>query len=337
VLAAASAPATHEYLRPAAKKQHVSVARARWCVAGTSLAAILLAPPLTASPDAFELHEIAAGVFVHPGKPLPLDVAGHDDIANLSFVVGTQCVAVIDTGGSIRIGRALRDAVKHRSARPICYVIDTHVHVDHLLGNAAFSPDQPQFVGHAGLPAALERSRAFFLETYGADLQDPPSAAQIIAPGRTVAVGEDVVLELGGRHLTLRAWPTAHTDCDVTVYDSLSQTLFTGDLVFVQRTPALDGSILGWLKVLDALASSRVAHLVPGHGPAGSDLERVLTAQRAYLDALLAGVRREIAQGRPLQEAIRDLSPAAGPEHWLLWDETQPHNVARAYQELEWE
>ena len=317
--------------------QHGPPAGRGWPMACVWLCAILLAPPLTASPDSFEVHEIAAGVFVHPGKALPLDAPGHDDIANLSFVVGSRCVAVIDTGGSVRIGAALRDAVKQHSARPICYVINTHVHVDHVLGNVAFSADQPQFVGHAGLAAALDRSRDFFVKTYGADLQDPPTEAQIIAPRRTVALDADAVLELGGRRLTVRAWPTAHTDCDVSVYDSASRTLFTGDLVFVQRTPALDGSILGWLKVLDALASAKVAHVVPGHGPAGSELQPAVAAQRDYLNALLTGVRREIAQGRPLQEAIRDLSPPAAQGHWLLWDETQPHNVARAYQELEWE
>ena len=335
--AASSASATHGSLTPAVGRPRGPRSSRRWPLAWFGLTVILLGPPLPASPDSFEVHEIAAGVFVHPGKPLPLDAPGHDDIANLSFVIGAQCVAVIDTGGSVRIGTALRDAVKQRSARPICYVINTHVHVDHVLGNIAFSAEQPKFVGHAGLAAALDRSRDFFVKTYGADLQDPPSVAQIIAPGRTVAVGVDAVLELGGRRLTVRAWPTAHTDCDVSVYDSATRTLFTGDLLFVQRTPALDGSIRGWLKVLDALGSSQVAHVVPGHGPIGSQLQPVVAAERAYLNALLAGVRREIARGRALQEAIRDLSPAAAEEHWVLWDETQPHNVARAYQELEWE
>jgi quinoprotein relay system zinc metallohydrolase 2 len=316
---------------------HPPPAARGWPVVGAWLSAILLAPPLTAGPDSFEVHEIAAGVFVHPGKPLPLDAPGHDDIANLSFVVGARCVAVIDTGGSVRIGAALRDSVRRHSTRPICYVINTHVHVDHVLGNVAFSAERPQFVGHAGLAAALDRSRGFFVRTYAADLQDPPSAAQIIAPGRSVAVGAAAVLDLGGRHLTVRAWRTAHTDCDVSVYDSGSRTLFTGDLLFVQRTPALDGSLLGWLKVLDALTSSSVAHVVPGHGPVGSQLQPMVAAQRDYLNALLTGVRREIAAGRPLQEALRDLSPAAAQGHWLLWDETQPRNVARAYQELEWE
>jgi quinoprotein relay system zinc metallohydrolase 2 len=227
--------------------------------------------------------------------------------------------------------------VQQHSERPICYVINTHVHVDHVLGNVVFGPERPQFVGHARLAAALDRSRDFFLKTYAADLQDPPTAAQIVAPGRTVAVGAEVVLDLGGRRLTVHAWPTAHTDCDLSVYDSGSRTLFTGDLLFVQRTPALDGSLLGWLQVLDTLASSRVAHVVPGHGPVGSELQPLVAAQRDYLNALLAGVRREIAAGRPLQQALRDLSPAPAQGQWLLWDETQPHNVARAYQELEWE
>ena len=40
--------------------------------------------------------------------------------------------------------------------------------------------------------------------------------------------------------------------------------------------------------------------------------------------------------GKPLEEAIRQID-AGGKAGWLLWDETHPHNVARAYQELEWE
>src|SRR5580692_10771662 len=83
-----------------------------------SLAALLcLGVPLLArsAPDAFTLDEIAPGVFVHPGKALALDAPGHDDIANIGFVVGARCVAVIDTGGSVRIGRALQAALRGKT------------------------------------------------------------------------------------------------------------------------------------------------------------------------------------------------------------------------------
>ena len=103
------------------------------------------------APDEFNLAEPQPGVYVHLGKNLPLDTPGHDDIANIGFIVGSGCVAVIDTGGSVQIGRELRDQILRRTSLPICYVIDTHVHVDHVLGNFAFTGDRPHFVGHAAL------------------------------------------------------------------------------------------------------------------------------------------------------------------------------------------
>jgi quinoprotein relay system zinc metallohydrolase 2 len=275
-------------------------------------------------------------VFVHEGRALPLDAPGHDDIANIGFIVGTRCVAVIDSGGSVAIGRALLASVRSHTPLPVCYLINTHVHVDHLLGNYAFAAERPQFVGHAQLPAALTRSREFFLGHYAADLEPPATAAQLIGPGRTVATGSDVEVDLGGRHLTLRAWPVAHTDCDLTVLDSRTGTLWTGDLLFVGRTPVLDGSLKGWLAALDGLARLNVQHVVPGHGPPGDDLQRALGPQRHYLETLLEVVRAQLARGVTLPQALRT-GDFPGRGDWLLFDETHPHNLARAYQELEWE
>lgn len=281
------------------------------------------------------MAQVAPGVFVHLGRPLALDAPGHDDIANIGFVVGTRCVAVIDSGGSVRIGRALRAAVHQHSALPVCYLINTHVHVDHVLGNAAFRDEQPQFVGHAGLTAALARSRDFFLKNYAADLEAPAAPAEIIGGDRGVEIGRDLSLDLGGRRLTLRAWPKAHSDCDLTAYDELTGTLFTGDLLFVARTPVVDGSIKGWLTVEAGLAAVSAKHVVPGHGAPGRDLRASLAPQRRYLTALLEGVRAQLAQGKPLQEAVRDVP--ADDARWLLLAQTHPRNVARVYQELEWE
>jgi quinoprotein relay system zinc metallohydrolase 2 len=288
-----------------------------------------------AASDPFSVSEIAPGVFVHLGRPLALDAPGHDDIANIGFIVGTRCVAVIDTGGSVRIGRALHAAIRRSTTVPICYVINTHVHVDHVLGNAAFKEDAPTFVGHADLAAALERSREFFLNNYAADLDAPAQADEIIAPTRRIAPGTDADLDLGGRHLRLRAWPKAHTDCDLTVYDGKTGTLWAGDLLFVGRLPAIDGSIKGWLAAIDELARMRVERVVPGHGPISANLASALIAERNYLQALLQGVRAQLAAGKSMQDAITQVQ--ADKSGWLLWDETHPRNVSRVYQELEWE
>ena len=308
--------------------------RLRWHTALAALAALSCALPAHAPAD-FPVAEVAPGVFVHLGKPLALEAAGHDDIANLGFIIGSRCVAVIDTGGSVRIGRALRGAIRAHTTLPVCYVINTHVHVDHVLGNAAFQAPATHFIGHAQLATALSQSREFFLKNYAGDLDAPPSPQQIIGPDTTVAIDTDLELDLGARRLHLRAWPKAHTDSDLTVFDDSTATLWTGDLLFVQRTPALDGSIKGWLAALERMSAVPAKHVVPGHGPLSGDLPAALEPQRRYLQALLVGLRQEIADGKPLQAAIREVNP----EHsgWLLWDETHPRNVARVYQELEWE
>jgi quinoprotein relay system zinc metallohydrolase 2 len=286
------------------------------------------------SPDLFNLIEPAPGVYVHTGRALSLDEPGHDDIANIGFIVGRRCVAVVDTGGSVRIGRALRVAIRGRTALPVCYVINTHVHVDHLLGNAAFVPDHPKFVGHAALAAAVTRSRAFFVKQYPGDLDPPADENQVIGPDQPVTT--ELTLDLGDRPVRLHAWPTAHTDCDLTVYDVPTATLWTGDLSFRDRLPALDGSIRGWLAAIDELASLKAQWVVPGHGGLTRSLAEALLPERRYLEALLEGVRSELREGRSMQDAIERID-YAGKSQWLLYDQVHPRNVARAYQELEWE
>jgi quinoprotein relay system zinc metallohydrolase 2 len=282
----------------------------------------------------FNVVQLAPGVFMHQGSQLALDAPGHDDIANIGFIVGRSCVAVIDTGGSVNTGQRLRATLRLHTALPICYVINTHVHVDHLLGNSAFRADHPSYVGHAALAEAVANSRQFFVSQYGADLQSPAGADQIIGPDRLVQ--QEVVLDLGRRRLHLRAWPKAHTDCDLTVFDERSATLWTGDLLFRERVPALDGSVRGWLAAIDQLAAMKVSRAVPGHGPVAKDLAQALAPERRYLQALVDGVKTELAEGKALQDAIEHVGLEEQP-HWQLWDSAHAHNVIRVYEELQWE
>ncbi|MBS0378588.1 MAG: quinoprotein relay system zinc metallohydrolase 2 [Proteobacteria bacterium] len=287
--------------------------------------------PLAAA-ETLEVREVAHGVFVHEGRPLSVNAQGREDIANLGFIVGSRCVAVIDTGGSAAIGAALREAVRAHTAKPVCFVINTHVHFDHLLGNGAFLSDHPRFLGHPQLPAALARSRALLVDTYGAQ---PQVFASIAAPSTAPGTPPPADIDLGGRRLKLTAWPTAHTDCDLTVFDAATGTLFAGDLLFIGRTPALEGSLNGWLGALDDLGRERVRRVIPGHGPPTTDFRQALAAERSYLQDLKATVQAALAAGQSLPETLHQARAPAGG--WLLWEENEPRNLARAYEELEWQ
>jgi quinoprotein relay system zinc metallohydrolase 2 len=292
--------------------------------------------PAPSSPPGSDLEivEIAAGVFVHQGVHARLDEPRHDDIANIGFVIGERCVAVIDTGGSIAIGRALLDAVRSTTDRPVCYVINTHIHYDHLLGNAAFRETGARFVGHAALPDAMAVSRDFFLERFAADLGPGAGPEAIVAPG--ILVEEHAQLDLGNRVIELTAHRAAHTTSDVSVYDPRTGTLWTGDLVFVERAPVLDGSLRGWLDALARLESVKAERIVPGHGPASAPWPGAAADLRRYLERVAAEVRNGIAAGRFLEDLI-DTAALDERDKWLLFDEAHRRNLTRAFTELEWE
>ena len=294
----------------------------------------IAAGPAPFEPAPFEVRQVAGGVFVHEGGTVALDAPGHDDIANIGVVVGRRCVAVIDTGGSMRIGRALRTAIGAHTKLPVCYVINTHVHVDHVLGNAAFRADKPAFVGSATLAAAIEASRRYFVEHYPDDFDAPASAEQIIGPDTTVETTRQ--LDIGGRTLTLHAWPKAHTDSDLTVMVDDAGVLWAGDLLFVGRVPALDGSAKGWIAAIDELVKTKAMIVVPGHGAVARDVAAAFAPERRYLNVLIDGVRKEIAEGKPIEDATARVG-ASEKVSWKLFDSANAHNVSIVYRELEWE
>lgn len=299
-------------------------------------AAVCCAAFFQAAPaqDALPVTEVASGVYVHAGAQAEASPANGGAIANVGFIVGSRCVAVIDTGGSPQVGRALRAAIRAVTQVPVCYVINSHVHPDHVLGNAAFVADRSEFVGHAKLAAAMAARGRTYLAAAKRTLGAAAADAAMIPPTR--AVTDHAKLDLGDRLLELRAWPTAHTDNDLTVLDEQTGTLWLADLLFVERIPVLDGSLRGWLKVLGDLKGFAPRLVVPGHGSVARDWPGASAAEERYLGTLLSETRAALRAGRTLQEAV-DSVGGGEPGRWLLFEAYHRRNVTAAFAELEWE
>jgi quinoprotein relay system zinc metallohydrolase 2 len=191
------------------------------------------------------------------------------------------------------------------------------------------------FIGHHNLPQAMATRWANYVSNFRPLLGDALIADVKRVPP-TKLVENALEIDLGGRRLTLTAWPTAHTNNDLTVLDNLSGTLFAGDLLFVRHVPVVDGSLLGWLKDLDGLARVSARQVVPGHGPLATDWPQPIADERRYLERLAGDIRTMIKQGVPIAAAANTAAKSE-KDRWELFDDYNARNATAAFAELEWE
>lgn len=303
-------------------------------LAASSLA-VLGADRGFSAPSAGFVSEIAPGVYVHKGQHGLFTPETRGDIANCGFVVGKTAVAVIDTGGAAKIGASLLAAIRTVTDLPVRYVVNTHMHPDHVFGNAAFEGPDVAICGHAklarGLSARSERYLSLNRERLG---EEAFLGTKIILP--TLAVSDVMTLDLGGRTLELQAQKTAHTDNDLIVRCTTTGTVFMGDLLFSEHIPTLDGSIRGWLALLTAMKGVAAERVVPGHGPVAMPWPEAQVPIHRYLDLVATEVKAMIGEGKSLEQAV-EVVGLSERTAWVLFEEYHARNVSATFAELEWE
>lgn len=302
-------------------------------IRGLLLLALLIPVPGKAA-AVLSVNQIAPGVYVHWGVQEFSNSKNHGAVANIGFIIGEKCVAVIDTGGNPEQGKSLRLAVEKTTDKPICYVINTHVHPDHIYGNSAFKNTGAKYVGHDKLARAMAVRGDYYLENVPGTLGITLTKADIIPPD--IEVNGELDLDLGGRIIKLTAHPAAHTDNDLSVYDKQTDTLWLSDLLFVEHIPTLDGSLKGWLAELAKLEHKAYKYVIPGHGPLVTDWPNGMYAEKEYLTVLLTELRAAIKQGVYLEDAVKTAGLSL-KDRWKLFDDFHRRNVTKAYAELEWE
>jgi quinoprotein relay system zinc metallohydrolase 2 len=295
---------------------------------------LLLASGANHAGDALSIKEVAPGVFVHQGTFALRSAENLGDNANIGFIVGEKCVAVIDTGGSFKLGQKLRAVIPEATGKPICYVINTHVHPDHVFGNAAFKDGKAKFVGHALLAQSMAVRGGPYLKSLQRDLGAAAEGSEFVPPD--VLVETEKELDLGGRTLKLKAWQKGHSETDISVFDDKTKTLWLSDLLFVSHIPALDGSITGWLKVMEEVRAMNPAFVIPGHGAVPAPWPNAFDAQLKYLKLVMDETRGAIKKKRAMQEATEEVGYSE-QKNWENWEDFHRRNVIGAYKELEWE
>jgi cyclase len=252
-------------------------------------------------------------------------------MANAGFVdLGGQTL-VFDTGFSPHAAKELRQAAEDLTQNRVAFLVNSHHHTDHVLGNQVFADaqivaaTQTKTLMQARLPRLVQEFSQLPQAILNAKAQKPTTAweenlyalelAELealleMAPTFTPTLpnfGFDHTLEIEGsqRSVRLRTFGAGHTACDSVLL--VDEVLFAGDLVLNQHLAFVaHGDPTAWQQRLGDLASLEFKKIVPGHGEVCTP--SAIATMQAHLLEL-----QEIAETTP------DITTAQPPTHWLEW------------------
>ena len=257
---------------------------------------------------------------------------------NMLAVVGKDAVLVVDTGQFPSIARRVIADIKSITPLPVRYVVNTHWHGDHLLGNEVFAKAYPgvKFIAHSH---TIEQGAKYYtdyatksvkqipivIDQMRKQLDEPKSDEEKLWIRKTVECADAIIpelpetnylapdtpmdtemsIDLGGVTAVVKHIGTGNTPGDLVVWVPADKLVATGDMVVSPTPYAIGSSLEPWVKTLGNLRALGAAVIVPGHGKVMRDdryvrdLEALLATTRTQLTALQAqGVSKKDAAGK---------------------------------------
>lgn len=276
-------------------------------------------------------EKVNATTYCFFGLAEAMDEHNNGNMVNSCYVnMGTQYL-VIDSGPTYQFAQQAYTKMKEIQALPISFVINTHTHDDHWLGNAYYKELGINIIGSKEFKneAKVQQTRMqmrISKEAYEGTTQ--------VFPNEFVEM--EKTLELDGKKVYIKSVnKKAHSNSDLFVYIPKYSTVFAGDLVFNERIPSLrDGDLNNWIEALETIKSMDVQYIIGGHG----DLvdKHSVDATYKYLTQLLKEVSLALEEGADITDTL-DSVKMEDFKDFKMYDTLHRQNVQTAYRMLEWE
>jgi len=186
------------------------------------------------------------------------------NMVNSCYVKTNKGYVVVDSGPTFAYAQQAYDAMQKVTKLPVKYVINTHDHDDHWLGNSFYKNRGALLIGSEH----QQESVTVKMQTRIERILGKKLFGQTKIVKLDTVVEENLTLTLGGEKFEIsQPISMAHTKGDLLVYLPHEKALFVGDLVFNGRLTSLrDGSIVGSLEALDVIDNYRAKTVITGHG-----------------------------------------------------------------------
>ena len=285
--------------------------RVNHCAALLAAVALLAAGGLQAQ-YAQELGKLAPEALKSGAKPQPIQVKQvapdlyfywNDGSSNSVFLVTDEGVLVIDTQQHPVDARRLLAEIRKVSDKPVKWVVVTHAHGDHFLGNPVFKAEGAVIISQRDTRAMMQKyygdevkRRVDYFQRYKLD----PGELRMLLPD--VTFDSRFTIYLGGRAIELIHMGPAQNPGDTLILFPHARTLFLGGPFSRQNWSnySFTPSVENWIATLKKAAAFDVDVFLGGHGDVGTRQD-VLEYAQMHEDFLKA-VRAGIAEGRNRDE-----------------------------------
>jgi cyclase len=222
---------------------------------------------------------------------------------------------VVDTQYAQVSGKVI-DAIRRISDAPIRWIVNTHLHGDHMGGNEAIAKAGRtraggNVVGDIG-QAATATARIIAHENVLTRLSRAEPALPVAALPTDTFFGGRKDMLFNGEPVQFFHQPNAHTDGDILVHFRKSDVISTGDLFTTVMYPFIDapngGTIDGYIKSLNTLLAMTVASnvneggtlVIPGHGRLTD--EQDVVEYRDMVTIIRDRIREYVKRGMTLEQ-----------------------------------
>ena len=281
----------------------------------------------------YKLQPIKVGEVTHCffGHSEVMDEHNNGDISNSCFVNMGASYLVIDSGSTYSYAHQAYEQMKKIKNLPISYVINTHVHDDHWLGNSYYATLGTNIIGSSSfeelpIEETTRMQQRVSKEAYLKTTQTHP----------TIFIDSEKTLEFENQKVLLKSVNhKAHTKSDLYVYIPSQKIVFVGDLIFNDRIPSIrDGDLKGLLTTLDEIKALKTEYIVGGHGSLVTPDALNMTYE--YIQGLIDEITPLVEDGVDISDAINQVTMDKFKDI-NLYDSMHRKNVETAYRILEWQ
>lgn len=197
-------------------------------------------------------------------------------MANVTFVVTSKGVVILDTGASLQIGEMAIRMIKKVTDKPVIAIFNSHYHGDHFLGNQAFIETYSKVMPIYAHPYSIKQIKGIEGNAWRNLMErwtnQATAGTKVIPPTHDANHGD--VFHFGDVRIKVHHHGTAHTPGDICMQVIEDKVTYVGDIAMGNRIANIDdGSYVGTFKTYKNLQATEGDQLwVPGHGEPSKDL-----------------------------------------------------------------